>query len=332
MWQIIDVVASDEKNFAVLDGLLHSMDWLWQSALEEVMNYVTETATEAVLNAQPDDHIHETLAQIHLFQYFRTGRPECQAYIANLVANCEGERENKALLAQLHGCRAGGWMTAGDPLKPEAAAEKMRERTWAFLTDLLDSAQTKLEQQRDKWRQLYESGKAETKRGKAVRAKLDRLAHLVDGIGTQLYFASGAFDDKRGQDDERLTPTETTRYWKEAKPLLEKLANEPHPHTAYQLVQTLRHLLPCDPEAAFNLSAASIKTSSAAGFQHESMAANEVVKLVEQVLADHREIFHTRNGSESKSLSALLDVLDLFVEAGWHQARQLTHRLEEIYR
>jgi hypothetical protein len=332
MWEIIDIVASNEKNFAVLDALLHSMDWLWESAPEEVMNYVTKIATEAALNAQPEDHIHETLAQVHLFQYFRTGRPECQVYIRNLVATCQGERENKALLAQLHGCRAGGWMTAGDPLKPEAAAEKVRERTWRFLTDLLDSAQTKLEQQRDKWRQLYESGKTETKRGKAVRAELDKLAHLVDGICTQLYFASGAFYDKRDNNHERLTSAETARFWKEAKPLLEKLANEPHPHTAYELVQTLRHLLPCDPEVAFSLSAASIQTSSAAGFQHESMAANEVVKLVEQALADHREIFQTRNGSQSRCLTALLDVLDLFVEAGWHEARRLTHRLEEIYR
>jgi hypothetical protein len=332
MWEIIDIVASNEKNFAVLDALLHSMDWLWHSAPEKVMSYVRKIAAQAAINANPENNIHETLAQIHLFQYFRTGRPECRAYIKNLVANCQGERENKALLAQLHGCRAGGWMTAGDPLKPEAVAEKMRERTWGFLTDLLDSAQTKLEQQRAKWRQLYDSGKTETKRGKTVRAELDRLAHLVDGICTQLYFASGAFDDKRGNDHERLNPAETTRFWKEAKPLLEKLANEPHPHTAYELVQTLRHLLPCDPEAAFNLSAVSIQTSSAAGFQHESMAANEVVKLVEQALADHREIFQTRNGSESKSLTALLAVLDLFVEAGWHEARRLTHRLEEIYR
>ena len=332
MWQIVDIVASSEKNFAVLDALVHSMDWLWQRSAEKVMSYVTKIATEAAVHAQPSEHIHETLAHVHLFQYLRTERAECYVYIRNLVANCQGERENKGLLAQLHACRAGGWMTAGNPSKPDVVTEKIRERTWAFLTNLLKAAQIKLEKQRDKWRHLYESGKTETKRGKIIRAELDRLAHMVDGIGTQLYFASGAFDDKRGKDDERLTPAETARFWKEAKPLLEKLAKEPHPHTAYQLVQTLRHLLPCDPETAFNLSATSIQISAAAGFQHESMAANEVVKLVEQVLADHREIFQTRNGSESESLTALLGVLDLFVEAGWHDARRLTHRLEEIYR
>jgi len=37
-------------------------------------------------------------------------------------------------------------------------------------------------------------------------------------------------------------------------------------------------------------------------------------------------------GQETECLKALLEVLDLFVEAGWPEARQLTHRLEEIYR
>lgn len=332
MWQIIDIVASSEKNFAILDVLINSLDWLWQRSAEKVMRYVTKIATQAAVCAQPSEHIHETLAHVHLFQYLRTERAECHAYIRNLVANCQGERENKGLLAQLHACRAGGWMAAENPSKPDTATEKIRERTWAFLMTLLETAQVKLGKQRAKWLHLYKSGKTETKRGKTIRAELDRLAQMIDGIGTQLYFASGAFDDKRGKDDERLTPAQTTRFWKEAKPLLEKLANETHPHTAYQLVQTLRHLLPCDPETAFKLSAMSIQASAGAGFQHESMAANEVVKLVEQILADHREIFQTRNGHESKALTALLDVLDLFVEAGWPDARRLTHRLEEIYR
>lgn len=57
-----------------------------------------------------------------------------------------------------------------------------------------------------------------------------------------------------------------------------------------------------------------------------------MVKLVQRVLADHRDIFQSADGQESECLGALLEVLDLFVEAGWPQARQLTHRLKEIYR
>jgi hypothetical protein len=56
------------------------------------------------------------------------------------------------------------------------------------------------------------------------------------------------------------------------------------------------------------------------------------VKLIQTVLADYRDLFKSGSGRDTKYLKALLDVLDLFVEAGWPEARQLTHRLEEIYR
>ena len=56
------------------------------------------------------------------------------------------------------------------------------------------------------------------------------------------------------------------------------------------------------------------------------------MKFIQRALADHRDIFKSDAGKESECFTALLEVLDLFVEAGWPEARQLTHRLEEIYR
>ena len=125
---------------------------------------------------------------------------------------------------------------------------------------------------------------------------------------------------------------ELQRFWRDAEPLLTALANEPHPHTAHQLVQTLYHLLPCAPREIFMLATQSILCSSEeARFQYESLAVGDVVKLIQRVLADHRDLFRSDAGQESECLAALLRVLDLFVEAGWAEARQLTHRLEEIY-
>ena len=62
------------------------------------------------------------------------------------------------------------------------------------------------------------------------------------------------------------------------------------------------------------------------------LAVGEFVKLIQRALADHRDLFQSVSEQESECLVALLQVLDLFVEAGWAEARQLTHRLEEIYR
>jgi hypothetical protein len=154
----------------------------------------------------------------------------------------------------------------------------------------------------------------------------------VDDIASQLYFASGAFADEQNKNDDRLTEPQKKRFWAEAGEILRALAEEMHPHTAHHVVQTLRHLLPCAPREVFLVATRAITSSAAAGYQHESLAVSEVVKLIQGALADHREIFRSQDDSESDCLAALLKVLDLFVEAGWAEARQLTHRLEEIYR
>jgi len=167
---------------------------------------------------------------------------------------------------------------------------------------------------------------------KSVQEAINRTTVLVDGIAMQLYFASGAYADEQNKDEDHLTEPQKRRFWTESADLFHALAEEIHPHTAYQLVQAFHHLLPCAPREVFLAATKAITSSSAAGYQHESLAVGDVVKLIQRALADHRDIFQSTDSKESECLTALLQVLDLFVEAGWPEARQLTHRLEEIYR
>jgi hypothetical protein len=64
------------------------------------------------------------------------------------------------------------------------------------------------------------------------------------------------------------------------------------------------------------------------GYQFEQMAADLVVRLVERYLAEYRELLQ----NDPKCRQALVELLDTFVRAGWPAARQLTYRLEEIFR
>jgi hypothetical protein len=59
----------------------------------------------------------------------------------------------------------------------------------------------------------------------------------------------------------------------------------------------------------------------------ESDSIQEIVKLVEHVLADHRDVL--REPLIAKDLG---EMLDLFVRAGWPQAMSLTFRLDEAIR
>jgi len=320
------------SQFSVLEALLLSIDRLWASAASKVMDRLRIVTDRTMENAPTGNHIFETLAHTHLFHFLRTGDAECKAFIDRLIEECDSSRANPALLAQLHTCRAGGWLTAGDAITADPHLEPIRRRTWGFFGKLLATSQRKLQQHRAQWIQMHEKGQPDANAVKALRGYLDRASHLVDGIAMQLYFASGAYDEKRNKDEANLNPAQTRRFLEESSDLLAALTTEPHPHTAYQLVQTLSHLLSYAPRDVFLLSAKSIQTSSEARFQYESLAVGEVVKLIQRALADHRDIFKPQAGEESEALNALLTVLDLFVEAGWAEARQLTHRLEEIYR
>ena len=332
-WKLVDTFISKEKKFSVLDALTLSLDRLWASAPNEVKPRLKLISEHALQSAPEKNHIHETLAHTQLFYYLRTGDLECWTYIANRVAECDTERASHALAAQLHSCRDGGWLTAGDGVKPDTNADEPRARTWSFFSKLLITAQTKLKQHRETWGQLHKHVPIESDDKKQLQEKINRTLHLVDGIAMQLYFASGAFNEGSNKDKVALTWTQLCRFWKESSPLFESLVAEPHPHTAHQIVQTLYHLLPCSPVEVFLLAAKSILNSAKEGrFQYESLAVGDVVKLIQRALADHRDIFRDNAGQESECFAALLKVLDLFVEAGWPEARQLTHRLEEIYR
>jgi hypothetical protein len=331
MWQLIDAFVAEETHFTVLDAVVHSLSCLSRRHFDKVIERLNLISSRA--KSAPAEHmIHETLAHAYLFEFLHSGRCDCKEYIAKLIEHCVRKRDAKALIGQLHPCRKGGWMTAGDGVQDSADLNEKRSRTWTFLLDLLGSAQSKLKAHRKHWIELQKTNAGDTSEAKDLQIEIQRLAQIIDGIGMELFFASGAFAEKQNNPEDKLSDTQKCRFWREAFPLLSALADEPHPHIAYQLVETLQHLLPCDPQQVFLLAATAIRTSSTAGFQHESLAVTEVVRLVQRVLADHREIFRSTNGEESASLVALLDVLDLFVEAGWPEARELTHRLEEIYR
>ena len=156
------------------------------------------------------------------------------------------------------------------------------------------------------------------------------MMKLVDDIVSQIYFTSGAIENGPEVEGSVSSPHQLLRFWNDSKELLKHAADEQFAHTVFQLVQTLNHLLPCAPREVFLIAANAICNGAKNGFQYESLAVSEVVKIIQRSLADHREIFRTSSVEGNECLAELLRMLDLFVEAGWPQARELTYRLEEI--
>lgn len=332
MWRLTDRFVCYEQKFSVLDAVVVSLEQLWTRSADEVKPRLARIAERAMRSAPDGHHIYESLAHGHLFRFLRTGDAESEAFVNVLIADCDRQRAGHALSAQLHTCRTERWLTAGDGMKIVDVEEIARKRTWGFFGKLLSAAQTKLREHRERWQELHTAGKPDAAKLKPTNEAIQRTTELVDGIAAQLYFASGAFADRQNKDEDHLTDPQKRRFWAESSDLFCALAAEIHPHTAHYLVQALHHLLPCAPREVFLTATRAITSSSSVGYQNESLAVGDVVKLIQRALADHRDIFQSAEGKESDSLAALLKVLDLFVEAGWPEARQLTNRLEEIYR
>jgi hypothetical protein len=81
------------------------------------------------------------------------------------------------------------------------------------------------------------------------------------------------------------------------------------------------------PKGVLHMAAEVAQASKPFGYNLDSLAVREVVKLVETILADHRYVVQ-----DTSSLKDLLNLLDIFAETGWPDAIQLTWRLEEIFR
>lgn len=103
--------------------------------------------------------------------------------------------------------------------------------------------------------------------------------------------------------------------------------NRPMVAWAHHLMETLNAVLDFDPAAVVEYAAAVCQAASGAGYHFDQMAISETVKLAQRVLADHKDILRAR-----ETATALGEVLDTFVKAGWPEAVRLAFTVDEAVR
>ncbi|WP_168167417.1 ATP-binding protein [Duganella sp. HH105] len=152
----------------------------------------------------------------------------------------------------------------------------------------------------------------------AFRACMD----LLDTAGMELYFATG----KAGGETGEISNDGCAIFLAETAETIERIGDRASPHTIYHLMQLIEILAPHNAAKAFDLTAHAIRTGGAhGGFQYEPLGANLMVSLVGTFLADNKEIFENEVRRQ-----ALVDCLEIFMEAGWTAARRLLYRLPEL--
>ena len=172
-------------------------------------------------------------------------------------------------------------------------------------------------------------------RTEEVEKQLHDIYRVIDEVIMRLYFAVAHKKDGAEGPVEEISRELRCRFYNEVKPLMEGVidfALDPEngvmfAKTAHYFMQLLSSFLSCNPKEVLHLAAGVARSSEPFGYNLDSLAVEDVVKLVEIVLADHRD--EVRDG---QGLEDLLNLLDIFAKTGWPDALRLVWRLDEVFR
>jgi hypothetical protein len=152
---------------------------------------------------------------------------------------------------------------------------------------------------------------------------------LVAAVAQEVHFGSGAYDALKGEPaDAELRDLKLARFVNEGRALLRSISTVGWPAVVHHLIDTLRPLVPFDPAGILEIAAASIVAGQEMGYQQETLAMGQVVELINDYLANHRDLL----ASDQTSLDRIVDILNGFAELGWEPAVRLVYRLDEVFR
>jgi hypothetical protein len=155
---------------------------------------------------------------------------------------------------------------------------------------------------------------------------------IIDFCIQQLHFT--VLHGKKSNRGKTLEKQNKIAFYKKVKPTLRFIVDESIKiesgfmvaHTGYYFMQFLNEMLHADPEFILSLSSDIVKCASANNFTYDQSTMREIVKLTEQILADHKESL-----SKPEHFNSLITILDQFANSGWQEALEMTWRLKEVF-
>jgi hypothetical protein len=178
------------------------------------------------------------------------------------------------------------------------------------------------------WRLIAPDAAPETK-----AESIGNLLAIIDQVASRLYLTFQGDSTREGQSSEDGSSRRALYF--ELKPIFDALVlyfKQPEQQhlaapTAHHLMQTFNAVLDYDPATVVEYAAAVCQAASGAGYHFDHMAISEAVKLAQRVLADHKDVLRVR-----RTATALGEVLDTFVKAGWPEAVRLAYTVDEAVR
>jgi hypothetical protein len=316
MWRLLDGLVAREKNSVVLQGVTQSIWELINRDPARSQQLVQKLLTRETEETDEDDE-------------------RASAHLIAMVVDYAVERDDpwaKETLALWRakpvefaaslGASARRLIEHFKPQHPADGAARAR----LLLLDHLEAAAQGL-----KVLQRPDSGLAK----KVVQKKWRSLYGVIDNTVMRLYFAADVNPQLRQRTESTLNDRSRERFWRDSQPLLQKVLSfgkEPNTGmllapTAHYFMELLNGVVAYDPPRVLAFASEVVQCSKRFGYNLDSIAMKETVKLVESLLVDYRGDIQGE-----AAVRDLMGLLDAFVEAGWPEALQLVWRLDEIYR
>jgi hypothetical protein len=165
---------------------------------------------------------------------------------------------------------------------------------------------------------------------KAAERSYVAAQRLIEHSCNQLFFGSGAFQSQPSDGDGAGLQTHEAmqRFLAEYGPLLERMGQSGSASTIHHLIELYAHLAAADPAAVFDRVAMLIVGPAVREqYQYEALGTDVLVRLVRRYLADHRAIF-----DDPSRRARLVQVLEIFSNAGWPEALRLVYELPDLLR
>jgi hypothetical protein len=250
--------------------------------------------------------------------FISSGDPDSQALLNDCIAHLPKDAEVvRSIVFPMRPV-----LTAGAVDGSEPDIDERRLRTIALVEQLLDGAlkaQAAVEQPEPRRMDQWSEERVREWKG---------CAEVIDTINMEFHFASGAHRDQNTPEDEHVPSPAQERFYNETGALADQLTAIGHPRVAHHLLETLEFFIDVDPRGVFLRMAATIRGGQKWRYEYDNLAGDLFVRIIERYLAEHRSLLQ----QDAECSAALVDILDIFVRAGWPSARRLTYGLDEIYR
>lgn len=320
MWKIAFRTARSEKTNGVLAALATSMSALVKINTDTVLDLFDIICKRKSLKKRKKSGVHNdpcvsTITELEIFFSNKRATAKIKVYEDNPLKYFD-ELQQVAISAI-------NYLTIGLDGKEhqKVKVKSIRKKTRQLLSQLLNSAEEGFlrlnkRYKKDDWPEER-------------KALIKELYDIIDIIARWLYF-SATRDSKKSS----ILEENIKQYYFEIKPLINQIIDVGssknsflHPSTTHHLMQLCNIIIKHDPAGVISIAENLCKASESYGYQLDSLAIGEVVSLVEICLADFKEILR-----DKKTILSLMNILNLFVKAGWPEAIQLAIRLDEVWR